>query len=53
MVEFVSIDEHERFVEQLILNKESFQTKVIKGTRKAPRRLRVTILTNKVSHGAD
>lgn len=60
MVEFTSINEYERFVEQLNSNKESYQTKVIKGTRKSPRRLRVIILriasssgTNKATHGAD
>jgi hypothetical protein len=45
--DFVSIVEYEAYVEQLKLDKESYLTKVIKGTRRSPRRIRVIRLPQK------
>ena len=53
VVDFVTISEYETYVEQLIKLKQSYQTKVIKGSRKAPRRLRVILLSRKPDNGTD
>ena len=53
VVDFVTISEYETYVEQLIKLKQSYQTKVIKGSRKSPRRLRVILLSRKPDNGTD
>jgi len=53
VVDFVTISEYETYVEQLIKLKQSYQTKVLKGSRKFPRRLRVILLSRKPDNGTD
>lgn len=53
VVDFITISEYETYVEQLTKLKQSYQTKVIKGNRKSPRRLRVILLSRKPDNGTD
>ena len=51
VVDFLWISDYETYVKQLINRNESYQTKVIKGTRNSPRRIRVIRLSQKEAHG--
>ena len=55
VVDFLWISDYETYVKQLINRNESYQTKVIKGNRKSPRRIRVIRLSQKEApdHGTD
>ena len=55
VVDFLWISDYETYVQQLINRNESYQTKVMKGTRTSPRRIRVIRLSQKEAsdHGAD
>lgn len=49
VVDFLWISDYETYVRHLIDRNESYQTKVIKGNRKFPRRIRVIRLTRKAA----